>query len=179
MAFTPRTFEEATRIMQAGNPDVPVKTGVAEHYASEAAVSFDELGAWSDDPPVPLISLQRITDAEAIRLTRDPKALVDYANFGGAVGTWNANGEGRWASSPGEWIVVDVELVQEQAEQDPDYYEDAPGSWVYIIFALWKVAEGWACAIWSPQETDHLAMIMGLEAWPAEGWQATRVWYGE
>lgn len=179
MAFTIRSFTEAAQIMQAANPEVALRSDPAEHYASERAYSFAPLGEWSDDPPVSLISLQRIGDDEARRLTGDPKALVEYGNFGGAIGTWNANGEGRWVGSPGAWILVDVELVQEQAAEDPDYFEDSPGSYVNLVFALWRVQEGWCCAVWRPAEDELLAMIMGLDAWPSEGWQATRVWYGE
>lgn len=179
MGFTVRPFVDAARIMAQANPESELHIGVAEHYASEEAIALAPLGEWSDDPPVPTISRQRMTDDEGRTLTSDPKALVDYANFGGAIGTWNAHGEGRWVASPGEWILVDVELVQEQAEEDPDYFEEAPGSWVNVLFALWRVAEGWVCAVWRPADAAVLATIMGLDALPADGWVATRVWYGE
>jgi hypothetical protein len=179
VGFTPRPFEDCIRIMRAANPEGELFSGVAEHHASELAVAYGELGQWSETPPVPLISAQRITDDEAIRLTQDPKALVAYANFGGAIGTWNANGDGRWNASPGAWIVVDVELIQEQAEADPDYFGDAPGAYVDVVFALWRIQGGWAAGVWSPADCEALAIIMGLEHWPRDGWQATRVWYGE
>lgn len=179
MTFTVRPFVDATKIMAQANPETELHLGVAEHYASEEAVALAPLGEWSDDPPVPTISRQRLDDREADGYTRDPRALVEYANFGGAIGTWNANGEGRWVSSPGEWILVAVELVQEQAEGDSDDFEDSPGSWVSVLFALWRIAEGWACAVWRPADAEVLATIMGLDALPSEGWVATRVWYGE
>jgi len=175
--FTVRPFEDSVRIMRAAHPSGPLFSGVAEHHASELACAYSELGVWSEDPPVSLISAQRITDAHAIELTSDPAALVNYANFGGAIGTWNANGEGRWTSSPGEWIVVDVELAQEQAQESG--FDKAPGSYVDVVFALWRIQGGWVCGVWSPNDSEALAIIMGLERWPREGWVATKVWYGE
>ena len=175
--FTVRPFEDSVKIMRAANPEGTLYSGVAEHHASELACSYEQLGIWSEAPPVSLISAQRITDEHATQLTRDPKALVEYSNFGGAIGTWNANGEGRWTASPGQWIVVDVELVQEQAEQGG--FEDAPGSYVDVVFALWRIQGGWASAVWSPADSEALAIIMGLDRWPREGWSATKVWYGE
>ncbi|HFE45890.1 MAG TPA: hypothetical protein ENJ18_10445 [Nannocystis exedens] len=175
--FTVRPFQDSVQIMRAANPQGHLYSGVAEHHASELACSFDELGVWPKNPPVALISAQRITDEQAIEMTRDPRALVAYCNFGGAVGTWNANGEGRWAASPGEWIVVDVELAQEQAEGSG--FVDTPGAYVDVVFALWRIQGGWACAVWSPIDCEALAIIMGLDHWPRRGWTATKVWYGE
>ena len=175
--FTVRPFEDSVQIMRAAHPDGILYSGVADHHASELACSYGELGVWSEEPPMSLISAQRISEEEAVRLTADPKALVDYANFGGAVGTWNANGEGRWSASEGQWIVVDVELVQEQAEDSG--LDDGPGSYVDVIFALWRIQGGWACGVWSPRDSEALAIIMGLDRWPREGWLATKVWYGE
>jgi hypothetical protein len=94
-------------------------------------------------------------------------------------------GSGQWLSSPGAWIIVDVELVQEQAEGQDDYFDDEDGdgggggNYVDVVFALWKVEEGWAAAVWQPGDHDLLARLMGLPVWPSEGWQSCEVWYGE
>lgn len=179
MPFRPRPFADALAALRASNPDAELNTGAGEHYDAEVAFSFGPIGEWSDDPPIPTLYKMKNPHGYSAKVFSDPKSLVSYSNFGGAVATWNANGSGHWLASPGEWIIVDVELVQEQAEQDPDYFEDAPGSWVYVIFALWKCEDGYAAAVWSPNDTDTLAKVMGLDAWPSEGWQPTTVWYGE
>jgi hypothetical protein len=87
------------------------------------------------------------------------------------VGTWNASGDGAWQSSKGEWIVAEASLLSEQADDfEPE---------IDVVFALWKVEEGWGTAVWRPAESDLLARLMGLPKWPKSGWKDCRVWFGE
>lgn len=179
MSFALRPFDAALAALRATKPGAALHSGQGEHYDAEVAYSFESVGEWSHDPPVPTLYRMKNPLGYSDEILADPKVFVDYANFGGAVGTWNANGSGRWCASPGEWILVDVELVQEQAEQDPDYFEGDPGAYVYVVFALWRTSDGWAAAVWPPSDVDALAAIIGLDGWPAEGWQPATVWYGE
>ena len=80
-----------------------------------------------------------------------------------------------------DWIVVDVELVQEQAEEsDCGGCEGASGDYVSVVFAMWRVQEGFAAAVWNPGDHGTLALIMGFDPWAvSEGWQPCSVWYGE
>jgi len=175
MPFQVRSIQVAVDRLRASQPDATLNTPTEfEHHATIAAWSFDRVGEWSDDPPFAVLYQQR--DPGETVLT-DPKQLVEYANFGGAVATWNCKGEGRWAHSPGEWIIVDVELIQEQAEDDG--FDENPGDVVDVIFALWKVSEGWAAAVWPASAPDLLAELIGFNGWPDSGWTGCEVWYGE
>lgn len=177
MGFAIRPFEQCVEVFR-GSRKGELSAQQGEHYDTQQAYAFENLEDWSDDPPVTSLYLQKDPFGYSERVLEDPKTLVEYSNFGGAVATWNANGSGQWCGSPGEWLMVAVELVQEQAEDD-DFGYDAPGNYVDVIFAIWKVEEGYACAVWRPDERDLLASVMGLDSWPAEGWQAVDVWYGE
>jgi len=180
MAFKLRTFDQVLGALRASDPRGELKTGQGEHHDAQAAYSFVAVNEWSGDPPTPTLYRMGNPPGHSAKIFTDPRVFVDYANFGGAVATWNANGEGRWCADPdGNWIIVDVELVQEQAEQDPDYFDGDPGAYVYIVFALWRLADGYAAAVWTPDDTDTLARLIGLPTWPTEGWQQTTVWYGE
>src|SRR5690606_6455678 len=119
MPFTVRSIQVAVARLRASRPDETLNIPTEfEHYDTIAAWSFDPVGDWASDPPFAVLYQQRDPLGHSEKVLSDPKALVDYANFGGAIATWNANGHGRWAHSPGEWIVVEVELVQEQADDD-------------------------------------------------------------
>lgn len=170
-----RSFARCVEALARSSPDRKLIKQPSPHYASEEAYAFEDLSAWSDNPPV--TSLYLHDDDPGEDLLKDPKELVDYCNFGGAVGTWNANGTAQWVASdgPNPWIIADVSLVQEQAEED-DY--DAPGGYVDVIFAMWRVEEGYAVAVWDSGEKVLLTEVMGLDAWP-KGFQEAKVWYGE
>ncbi len=173
MPFDIRSIQVAVDKLRASQPDSTLNTTTeCEHYDSVAAWSFDPVGEWASDPPFSVLYQQKDPGADVFT---DPKSLVSYANFGGAVATWNANGSGRWAHADDQWILVEVELIQEQA--DDDYGAD--GDYVSVVFALWRVREGYAAAVWSPDDTDLLAQMIGLDEWPRDGWQDCDVWYGE
>lgn len=178
MSFTIRSIQDAVARLRASQPDATLNApSEFEHHDTIAAWSFDPVGEWASEPPFSVLYQQR----DPRDVLDDPKAFVDYANFGGAVATWNSNGSGRWARSPGEWIVVEVELVQEQADDDEGFGDPDGdgGDYVDVIFALWKVSEGWAAAVWRPSQRDLLAELIGFERWPEDGWQDCDVWYGE
>ncbi|HLT35919.1 MAG TPA: hypothetical protein VK034_06530 [Enhygromyxa sp.] len=181
MPFTVRSIQVAVARLRASRPDETLNIPTEfEHYDTIAAWSFDPVGDWASDPPFAVLYQQRDPLGHSEKVLSDPKALVDYANFGGAIATWNANGHGRWAHSPGEWIVVEVELVQEQADDDDlGDFDGGGGDYVDVIFAVWKVSEGWAAAVWPPGERDLLAELIGLDGWPEQGWEGCEVWYGE
>jgi hypothetical protein len=154
-----------------------------DHYDSVGTWSFDKLGESPSRPPLSVLYQQRNPFGYSKQVLADPNALLDYANFR-AIGTWNARGSAEWLSSPDAWIIVDAELVQEQAEGHDDYFlEDDEGAYggdyVDVIVALWKVEEGWAAAVWRPSDRDVLAKLMGLPGWPKKGWKSAQVWYGE
>jgi hypothetical protein len=184
MSFTIRSIQVAVDRLRASQPDATLNAPTTfEHHDSMGAWSFDPIGEWSTEPPFSVLYQQRDPLGYSAEVLVDPKNFVDYCNFGGAVATWNSNGTGRWAHSPGEWIIVDVELVQEQAadHDDGDFDDEfgSSGDYVDVIFALWKVSEGWAAAVWRPDDRDLLAQLIGFESWPEGGWQDCEVWYGE
>ncbi len=185
MPFQVRSIQVAVDLLRELDPDEPLNTPEQfEHYDTIGAWSYDPVGEWASSPPFSVLYQQRDPLGHSEEVLTNPNKLLDYANFGGAIATWNANGTGKWAHSPGEWIIVDVELVQEQADDDDDdYFDDEEGggggNYVSVIFALWKVSEGWAAAVWRPVERDTLVELIGLDEWPTEGWEDCRVWYGE
>ncbi len=180
--FTVRSIQVAIDKLRASRPDQTLNTpSEHEHYDSIGTWSFDPVGTWASSPPYSVLYQQRNPFGYSKTVLSDPKSLVSYANFGGSIATWNAKGSGRWSHSPGEWILVDVELVQEQAEGQDDWGDDesSGGNYVSVIFALWKVEEGWAAAVWESHHQALLAELIGLPAWPTQGWQDCEVWYGE
>lgn len=181
MTFVLRPFDQCVEAFRASSPDEELREqSPPEHYDALAAFSFANLKQWPTRPP--LTSLYRMRDplVHSGEVLNDPQRLVAYSNHGTAVGTWNANGTGQWAHEPGAWIVADVELVQEQVDEDDFYDEEGSGGdYVNVIFALWKVEDGWAAAVWRSGERDTLAKVMGFDAWPTAGWEPCKVWYGE
>jgi hypothetical protein len=185
MSFSVRPFSACVEALRQAEPDEELNSATEnlEHYDSAEAHSYDTIGEWADDPPLSVLYRQKNPMGSSRELLQKPKSFVDYCNFGGAVATWNANGEGRWKHGE-DWIVVDVELVQEQAEADCGACGDGGGGgdYVSVIFALWKVEEGWAAAVWRPGERDVLTKVMGFDPWNDKDtgdWQACSVWYGE
>lgn len=176
VSFTIRSIDDAVAALRASNPDASLKTGVASHGDNEAAWSFGAIKGWPKSPPVSTLYKQKRPLKWSANVLKDPKKLVDYANFE-AVGTHNAKGKGRWLAADDQWIIVEVELRQEQF--DPDADEDFGGGQVSVVFALWRVTEGFAAAIWRRWDTITLAKVMGFDAWPTVGWADVDVWYGE
>jgi hypothetical protein len=180
--FAPRSIAEIVEILRATRPDETLNApDTHEHYDTIGTWSFDPVGQWASSPPFSVLYQQNNPLNYSKAVLDDPKTLVSYSNFGGAIATWNANGRGTWQHSPGAWILADIELVQEQAGDDDFFDEEGGGggNYVSLIFALWKIAEGWAAAVWEPGDRDTLARLIGLPEWPSEGWQACEVWYGE
>lgn len=181
MPFQVRPFQAALDVFRASPPPSAKKKkekklheGTEGNYDTLRAYSYSPLGEWPKDPPVTTLYQQKDPFGYSEKVLTDPKSLVSYCNFP-AVGTWNANGSGRWLSDPAGWILVDVELTQEQADED---YE-GPGGYLLVIFALWRVEEGYAAGVWRDGDGALLAQVMGLDAWPDTGWQPCKVWYGE
>lgn len=178
MSFNVRSIQAAVAALQATRPEQPLNSGKAEHHDNAMAWSFGKLKGWPSSPPVSTLYQQNNPLRTSAKVLSAPKSLVDYCNFE-AVGTWNAKGHGRWLASPneGDWIIVLADLQQEQF--DPDADEDFGGGQVAVAFALWRVTEGYAAAVWNKWDTATLASLIGLDAWPAEGWADVSVWYGE
>lgn len=65
-----------------------------------------------------------------------------------------------------------MELRQEQAD---DGYE-GPGDEVSLLLAVWTLSDGWAAA--HPGDTELATRLLGLTAWPEQGWKREGVWYG-
>ena len=177
MTFVLRPFARCLETFAASRPGEQLNEHPDGNYDTEKAYSFDDLSTWASDPPLTALYRQRDPLLHSKDVFTDPKMLLDYANFGNAIGTWNANGEARWQCSPDEWIIADVDLVQEQA--DDEWGDEGGGDYVSVVFALWKVEDGYAAAVCRPNERPLLASVMGIGEWPSEGWQDAKVWYGE
>lgn len=175
MAFTPRPIDDCVAAFRAWRPDQSLREQSAQHYDAVTAWSFSDLRELPDAPP--LTSLYRMGDpsSHSAEVLTNPKSFADYCSgFQPAVGLWNANGSGRWVHGGTDWILLDVELADGQGD---DEWGDDGG--VAVVFGLWKIEEGWAAAVFSPDEKQHLTRVMGLDAWPSEGWEACDVWFGE
>jgi hypothetical protein len=180
--FEIRNLDVIIRKFRASRPndtlnELDTAAGRQQHVDCIAAWSFDPIGT-SDSSVVYQVEHPLQWSREVLK---DPKVFVDYCRFHGSVGTWNANGEGQWLAEPGKWILVDVELVQEQADGSDDYDDEGGGggNYVSVTFALWKVKEGWLAAVWEPSKHAVLAKLIGFKTWPKKGWQPCKVWYGE
>jgi hypothetical protein len=144
-----------------------VKRFDPQHYAAIDSYSTHDLSKWPSSGPIASIHRMKDPASHSSELFRDPKTLVDYCNFGNAVGTWNAHGKARWAAGKG-WIVADVELTQEQ---------DEVGDFLSVIFALRVLDDGWVAAVWPSGGREALTQVLGLK-WPAK-MKPAKVWYGE
>lgn len=175
MPLAQRAFAEVLADFSASNPKKKPKSFDRTHYAAQAAWSFKNLSAWPSNPPV--TSLYHMPDptGHSEEVLRSAKALVDYAHFGTAIGTWNARGSGAWTGDGATWILASVSLTQEQAD---DGYEGA-GDAVDLLLAVWQLTDGWAAAVLRDTERDLALRLLGLDAWPDAGWQREDVWYGE
>ena len=143
------------------------------HYAATESWAWEDLSAWPKSPPIDSIHLLPKDDGSG--WLDDPESFMSNANFGNAVGTWNARDrEGNWAGEPGQWMIIQAELAREEDEEDG---RDG----VAVTFAGWKVEEGLAVAVLDyGKAKEWLPRIMGLDAWPAQGaWKEASVWYGE
>lgn len=176
MALKLKPFAEVLDIFKASNSKKKPKSFDGIHYAALSAWSFGNLNAWPSNPPVP--TLLQIADPKdhGPDVLKKASALLQYANFGNAIGTWNAGGEARFASGK-DWILANVSLVQEQASDDDDD-EGCPGDSVDMLLAVWRLSDGWAAAVLDSNAEDFLMRLMGLDAWPTK-WKTERVWYGE
>lgn len=168
-----RPFQAALDAFRAREPRAHEQT--PPHYDAAVAWAGKNLASWPKNPPLPSLYLMKNPDGYSGAVTTDARTLVEYANFGSAVGTWNAKGTARWACAPDEWIVADVSLVQEQADEDG---EDAPGNYVDLLLAMWRVEEGWAAAILKSGDAAWMQELIGLAEWPSLG-RHSEVWYGE
>ncbi len=169
MTFQKRSIEECLDIYRSTGSK-KLKEQENGHYIEGKAWSFSNLDEWPEQGPVNSLYLFNKGDIE---ITEDHNRLVEFCNFQ-AVGVWNANGEGRAITVLEEYQLVDVELVQEQA--DDDYYN--PADYVNIIYAIWVVNEGVAVAIWNSNDSKTLAKIIGIK-YPTSGWSSVTVWHGE
>lgn len=173
-AFTIRPFRAALDAFIAREPRA--REQKPPHYDARSAYSAMNLEKWPRRPPLPSLYLMKNPEGYSATVTTDAKSLVEYANVGGAVGTWNARGTAQWECSPGEWIVAAVSLAQEQAEDGDG--DGAPGDYVDLLLSLFRVEEGWAAAILRAGEHEAMRELIGLGQWPSLARHA-EVWYGE
>ena len=169
MTFQKRSIEDCLSVYRSSSSK-KLKEQESGHYLGGKAWSFSDLNKWPDQGPVNSLYL---FDKKDVDITSNYLNLVEFCNFQ-AVGIWNANGEGRAKTVLGKYQLVDVELIQEQA--DADY--DNPADYVNIIYAMWVVNEGIAVAIWNSFDSNTLAQIIGIE-YPKSGWESATVWHGE
>lgn len=174
MTLPTRSFDDVLAIFRATSPKKKLKTSTNLHYAAEIAYSFRDLSRWPSAPPVTTLARVRDPHEHDEKVLQSARALVSYANFGNAIGTWNSNGTAAWVGGEG-WILADVELTQEQAD---DGYEGS-GDYVSLLLAVWRLSDGWAAAVLQSGERELAAKLLGLDGWPSEGWQTESVWYGE
>jgi hypothetical protein len=166
-------FSAVLERFKASNPTKKLKSFERVHYAALEAWSFKSLSSWPSNPPVTTLLKVRDPREHDEAVLRSAKSLVGYANFGNAIGTWNARGTGRWVGGA-DWILAQVGLTQEQAGD-----EEASGDYVSLILAVWQLEDGWAAAVFRSDERELAMTLMGKAAWPEAGWQEEAVWYGE
>ena len=169
-----RSFDDVLAVFRASKPKKKLKSFPDVRYDAEATYSFGDLSQWPSDPPVNTLVRPGSGFEVGSETLTSARALVEYAHFGNAIGTWNANGEAAWVCGEG-WILATVDLTQEQAD---DGYE-GPGDFVSMLVALWQLSDGWAAAVLDAGERDLAVKLLGLDAWPEGGWQNESVWYGE
>lgn len=169
-----RSFDQLREIFQASAPGKRLRSFPDVHYAAKATLSFGNLAVWPRRPPVAMLAQVPDPLTYSEQVFTSAKSLVSYASFGNAIGTWNARGTAAVQRGEG-WILADVDLTQEQADEG----YDGPGDYVSYIVLLCTLSDGWAVAILRPEQRDLAAQLLGLEAWPSEGWQPEAVWYGE
>jgi len=167
-AFAIRGFDDAVAALRTARPDASLNEGTVDHYDNVRAASFEPVGEFPRSGPASALYLQG--DGLSDATVGDAASFIDYANFQ-AVGTWNAAGDGRFLHRPGEFALLRAELLQEQDEDEMDPTD--------VLFAAWRVTEGWACAVWEPSDATTLAAVMGIGAMPDDGWSPCEVWYGE
>ena len=127
--------------------------------------------SWPKRPPIESLHLlSRIEDGAL----EDGAQFVSRANFGNAVGTWNApDPSGAYAAKPGEWIIVQADLGRHEDDDDDD-------DTVAVTFACWKVSDGYAVAITPMAQASVRVPIISGIPWPADDdWKQQALWYGE
>lgn len=171
MSYVIRPFAEAVAVLRKAQPKL--REQKPQHYDAATAYSSFDLAKWPRRPPLASLYLMKNPALYSDAVMTDAKTLVEYANFGSAIGTWNANGTASWTCAPAEWIIASVSLTQEQAEDG-----DAPGDHVNLLLALFRTEEGVAAAVLPSGERELLRQLIGLEAFPTLA-QHSKVWYGE
>lgn len=164
------TFEalEPTKKSKAKKPR-SVQKQEGTHYASSGAWSRADLSKFPRSGPPE--SLHHFADLEhsGIDGLDDGPTFVRWANFGNAVGTWNAvDEEGAWQCAPGEWLIALAELGRD----DNDY-----GDTLDVAFACWRVEDGYAVMITPYRDRARIAEVSGIP-WP-DALREARLWYGE
>lgn len=177
MTIQERSFEDMVQALRDLDRGEVEKYDDVMNYMAEVGYSYQDLSKWPDSPPVPSIyKLKRDPDEGPLT---DPKSLVDASNYQ-AVGTWNANGDGRWVAGDG-WILLSVTLVQEQAEDQGcgGCGGGGAGDYVPVAYGLRKVTDGYASMIWPKNDQEAITKVFGLEHFPVDGWESVEVWHGE
>ncbi len=178
MQLQERSFEQLVEVYRTIRPElVHFSQDNTGHYDATEAYSHRDISAWPSNPPTPGLFRMRNPDGYSSGLWTDAKKLVDYCHFQ-AVGTWNANGLATWQCGEG-WIVAQVELTQEQADDDYGDDEGSGGDYVSVTFGLRRVSDGFAAVVWPLFQKDTFAQVFGVEGWTQEGWKQDTVWYGE
>ena len=171
--FTARPFSAAVADLKKALPKL--REQKPQHYDAATAFAVGDLAKWPQHPPIQSLYQMKSPLSYSDQVLTDAKTLVEYANFGSAIGTWNAKGTAAWTCAPGDWIIAEVSLVQEQADEDS---EDGPGDRVDVLLAVWRIEEGAAAAVLHREDRELLRTLIGLSAWPKLD-QRSEVWYGE
>ena len=176
--FTLRPFSAAVADLKKALPKL--REQKPQHYDAVTAFAVGDLAKWPQHPPIQSLYQMKSPLAYSDKVLTDAKTLVEYANFGSAIGTWNAKGTATWACAPGDWIIAEVSLVQEQADDsdDGDDGEGGGGDRVAMLLAVWRIEEGAAASVLHREDRELLRTLIGLSAWPKLD-QRSEVWYGE
>lgn len=137
----------------------------------QKAYACDDLETWPESPPTPSLHLHT---ADGLRLFRvedavaTPLATIRRCWFN-AIGTWSCRAQGSSVGGDG-WRIVVATLVNGEGE---DRTRD-----IHVIFAVWRVKEGDACAVAQVHQREAVAQMVGLTDWPSDGWEpfAAQVW---
>lgn len=169
-SFTVRSFAKPLAALASLGEDATALVPLAASVPGVARTySHDDVDGAPDRPPYAV--LYELDAAPESATLADPAKLVRSAFVSSATGAWNASAVGRWANGP-DWIVADLELVPEQAD-------DAVDERVRAILALFAIEEGWAAAVWPSMGHEQLATILGFDPWKSASWRDCEVWVGE
>jgi len=159
-----RSFEAALEIFAAACPADRV---VREHFRAREETVYAAVGAggWPDAPPTPTIHLQAAESLALFGLEESfatPRATLTRCLA--ACDVESCDVEGMSVGGEG-WRIVVAKLATDRHGDDPSTVDRR------AVFAAWCVDEGDACLVAQVGQRDAVARMIGLPAWPTEGWE--------